>query len=53
MKYVIHINTHDPIEIAGILAKLAAEVIRTGAGNRTLLDRNGQPIGFTELHKKQ
>ena len=53
MKYIIHINTHDPMEIAGILAKLAAEVIRTGPDKRPLLDRNGQPIGFTELHKKQ
>ncbi len=53
MKYVIHINTHDPKEIAALLAQLTAEVIRLGPTNRTLLDRKGQPIGFTKLHTKQ
>ena len=53
MKYVIHINTLDPMEITSLLAQLAAEVVRFGPRNRTLLDRKGQPIGFAELHKKQ
>lgn len=53
MKYVIEINTHDPITIARVLAELVAEVIRHGPLGRTLHDLGGHPIGFTKLHQEQ
>ena len=52
MKYVIQINTHDPIEIARLLALLVAEVVQHGPRGRTLVGSAGDPIGFTKVHRK-
>ena len=53
MKYVIEINTHDPLEIARVLAELVAEVVRHGPRVRTLHGSAGECIGHTEIHAEQ
>jgi hypothetical protein len=52
MKYVIEINTQDPLAIARILAQLLAENVKFGPHAHTLLDIAGEPIGFTRLYEQ-